>query len=160
MHPRVPVCVCLCYCCVCVCWEGVLVLISMYSQMSLTLVREQHYIKNIYYYYYFTNSWKTRPLWNNRKLLLSKIVQKNASQKNDRYWTDGHNIALSCTITNQEKNLENVLTNGTTRDENNKQALSTLLFSCFLLLPDEDTKCQKLSFIFLIICRPLVSTFS
>ena len=33
------------------------------------------------------------------KLLLSKIVEENASQKNERYWTDGQNTALSCTIT-------------------------------------------------------------
>ena len=45
-----------------------------------------------------TNSWKTWPLWNKEKLLLSKIVQENASQKNERYWTDGQNTALSCTI--------------------------------------------------------------
>ena len=40
----------------------------------------------------YTNSWKTWPLW---KLLLSKIVQENASKKNERYWTDGQNTALS-----------------------------------------------------------------
>ena len=45
-----------------------------------------------------TNRWKTWPLWNRGKRLLSKIVQENASQKNDRYWTDGQNTALSCTI--------------------------------------------------------------
>ena len=28
-----------------------------------------------------------------------KIVQENASQKNKRYWTDGQNTALGCTIT-------------------------------------------------------------
>ena len=28
-----------------------------------------------------------------------KIVQENTSQKNERYWTDGQNAALSCTIT-------------------------------------------------------------
>ena len=33
-----------------------------------------------------TNSWKTRPLWNKERLLLSKIAQKNASQKN--WWTE------------------------------------------------------------------------
>ena len=33
------------------------------------------------------------------KLLLSKIVQKNASQKNDRYRTDRQNTVLSCTTT-------------------------------------------------------------
>ena len=33
------------------------------------------------------------------KLLLSKIVQENASQKSVRYWTDGQNTALSCIIT-------------------------------------------------------------
>ena len=33
------------------------------------------------------------------RLLLSKIVQENASQKNDRYWTDGQNTSLHCTIT-------------------------------------------------------------
>ena len=31
-----------------------------------------------------TNWWKTWPLWNEGKLLLSKIVQENGSQKNDR----------------------------------------------------------------------------
>ena len=31
----------------CVCREGVLVLISMYSALSLTLVREQRYVKII-----------------------------------------------------------------------------------------------------------------
>ena len=46
-----------------------------------------------------TNWWKTWPLWNKRKLLLSKIVQENASHKNDRYWTDEQNTVLSCTIT-------------------------------------------------------------
>ena len=46
-----------------------------------------------------TSWWKTWPLWNKGKLLLSKIVQKNVSQKNDRYWTNGQNTALSCTIT-------------------------------------------------------------
>ena len=40
-----------------------------------------------------TNFWKTWPLWNKEKLLLSKIVQENASQKNERYWTDGQNTA-------------------------------------------------------------------
>ena len=35
-----------------------------------------------------------------------------------------------------------------------------LLLSVFLLLPDEDNKCRKRSFIFLSVCRPLVSTFS
>ena len=39
----------------------------------------------------YTNSWKTLPL--------SKIVQENASQKNDRYWTNGQNTVLSCTVT-------------------------------------------------------------
>ena len=34
------------------------------------------------------------PLWNKEKLLLSKIIQENASQKNERYWTDGQNSAL------------------------------------------------------------------
>ena len=33
------------------------------------------------------------------KLLLSRTIQENASQKNERYWTDGQNTALSCTIT-------------------------------------------------------------
>ena len=37
-----------------------------------------------------TNLWKIWPLWNKGKLL-SKIGQENASQKNDRYWTDGQN---------------------------------------------------------------------
>ena len=49
-----------------------------------------------------SNSWKTCPLWNKEKLLqllLSKIVHENASQKNDRYWSDGQSTALSCTIT-------------------------------------------------------------
>ena len=46
-----------------------------------------------------TNSWKIWPLWNKGKLLLSKIAQENASQKNDRYCTDGQNTALSCTTT-------------------------------------------------------------
>ena len=46
-----------------------------------------------------TNTWKTWPLWNKGKLLLSKIVQENASQTNDKYWTDKENTALSCTIT-------------------------------------------------------------
>ena len=46
-----------------------------------------------------TNSWKTWPLWNKEMLLLSKIVQENSSQKNERYWTDGRNAALKCTIT-------------------------------------------------------------
>ena len=51
-------CVCLsvtfmwCVCvCACVCREGVMVLISMYNAVSLTLVREERYIKIIYYYY-------------------------------------------------------------------------------------------------------------
>ena len=38
---------------------------------------------------------KTWPLWNKVKLLQFKIVQENASLKNNRYWTDG----LSRTIT-------------------------------------------------------------
>ena len=42
-----------------------------------------------------TNWWKTWPLWNRGKRLLSKIVQENASQKSDRYWADGQNTALS-----------------------------------------------------------------
>ena len=46
-----------------------------------------------------TNLWKTWPLWNKEKLLLTKIVQENASQKKKRYWTNGQNTALSCTIT-------------------------------------------------------------
>ena len=54
-------CVCVCECdlhvvcvwcvcvCACVCREGVLLLISMFSAVSLTLVREERYIKkNIY----------------------------------------------------------------------------------------------------------------
>ena len=41
---------------------------------------------------------KTWSLWNKGKLLLSKIVQENASKTNDRYWTDGKNTTLSCTI--------------------------------------------------------------
>ena len=45
------------------------------------------------------NSRKTWPLWNKEKLLLSKIAQENASQRNERYWTDIQNTALSCTIT-------------------------------------------------------------
>ena len=45
MHACLCVCVCACVCvCVCVCVyvcrEGVLVLISMYNSVSLTLVRE------------------------------------------------------------------------------------------------------------------------
>ena len=35
---------------------------------------------------------------NKGKLLLFKIVQENASQKNERHLTDGQNTALSCTI--------------------------------------------------------------
>ena len=50
-----------------------------------------------------TNSWKTRQLWSKEKLLLSKIVQENASEKNESYWTDGQNTALSCTITRLTK---------------------------------------------------------
>ena len=46
-----------------------------------------------------TNSWKTWPLWNRGKQLLSTIVQENASQKSDTCWTDGQNTALSCTAT-------------------------------------------------------------
>ena len=46
-----------------------------------------------------TNCRKTWPPWNKETLLLSKIVQENASQKNERYWTDVQNTALSCTIT-------------------------------------------------------------
>ena len=46
-----------------------------------------------------TNSCKTWPLWNKRKLLLCKIVQRNPSQKNETYWTNGQNTALNCTIT-------------------------------------------------------------
>ena len=46
-----------------------------------------------------TNWWKTWPLWNRGKGLLSKIVQENASQKSDRYWTDRQNTALSCRTT-------------------------------------------------------------
>ena len=38
-------------------------------------------------------------MWNEGKLLLSKIVQESASQKNEIHWTDGQNTALSCTIT-------------------------------------------------------------
>ena len=38
------------------------------------------------------NSWKTRPLWNKGKLLLSKIVQESASKKKEREvlnrWTE------------------------------------------------------------------------
>ena len=48
----VYVCVCVTFvCCVCVyvCREGVMVLISMYSAMSLTLVREYRCINVIYY---------------------------------------------------------------------------------------------------------------
>ena len=45
-----------------------------------------------------TNWWETWPLWNRGKWLLSKIVQENASKTNDRYWTDGKNTTLSCTI--------------------------------------------------------------
>ena len=45
------------------------------------------------------HSWKTWPRWNKEKLLLSKIIQEKASQKNERYWTDGQNTALCCTIT-------------------------------------------------------------
>ena len=50
-----------------------------------------------------TNSWKTWPLWNKGKLLLSKKVQENVSQKKHRYWTDGQNTALSCEITRPMK---------------------------------------------------------
>ena len=46
-----------------------------------------------------THSWETWPLWNKEKLLLSKIVQENASQKNERYWTAGQNTAQCYTIT-------------------------------------------------------------
>ena len=46
-----------------------------------------------------TNSRKAWPLWNKGKLLLSKIAQENASQRNETYWTDGQNTALSCMIT-------------------------------------------------------------
>ena len=45
------------------------------------------------------NSWNIWPLWNREQLHLSKIVQENASQKNERYWTDGQYSPLSCTIT-------------------------------------------------------------
>ena len=66
--------------------------------------------------------------------------------------------------TSEEKNLENVRNNGRQMNKKNKWVLSTLSVfvrsSFFLLLPDEDTKCWKHSFIFLIVCRPLVSTFS
>ena len=37
--------------------------------------------------------------WNKGKVQSFKIVQKNASQKNERYWTDGQITALRCTIT-------------------------------------------------------------
>ena len=56
-----------------------------------------------YYYYYYTNLWKTWPLWNSGQRLLSKIVQENASQKSDSYWTVGQNTALSCTTTRPMK---------------------------------------------------------
>ena len=46
-----------------------------------------------------TNWRETWPLWNRGKRLLSKIVQENASQKSDRYWTNRQNTALSCTAT-------------------------------------------------------------
>lgn len=50
-----------------------------------------------------TNSWKTWPEWNKGKLLLYKIVQGNKClkklMKNKRYWTNGLNTTLSCTIT-------------------------------------------------------------
>ena len=46
-----------------------------------------------------TKWWKTWPLWNRGKRLLSKIVQENASQKSNRYWTNGQNTALICTTT-------------------------------------------------------------
>ena len=46
-----------------------------------------------------SNWWKTWPLWNWGKRLLSKIVQENASQKSGRHWTDRQNTALSCAIT-------------------------------------------------------------
>ena len=36
-----------------------------------------------------TISRKTWPPWNKEQLLLSKIVQENASQKHERYWTGG-----------------------------------------------------------------------
>ena len=45
------------------------------------------------------NWWETWPLWHRGKRLLSKVVQENASQKSDRYWTDGQKTALSCTTT-------------------------------------------------------------
>ena len=41
------------------------------------------------------------------KLLLSKIVQENVWQKNERSWTDGQNIALSCSITRPTEILQN-----------------------------------------------------
>ena len=43
-----------------------------------------------------TNSFKTLPVWNKGKLLLSKIVQENDSHKNE---CDEQNTAQSCTIT-------------------------------------------------------------
>ena len=42
------------------------------------------------------NTW---PQWNGGKQLLSNIIQEHASQKSNRYWTDGQNTALSCTTT-------------------------------------------------------------
>ena len=46
-----------------------------------------------------SNWWKTWPLWNRGKRLLSKIIQENASQKSDRYWTNEQNTAHSYTTT-------------------------------------------------------------
>ena len=51
------------------------------------------------------NSWKTWPPWNEEKLLLSRTVQENASQKNERCWTDGQNTAPSCTIQGQCRSI-------------------------------------------------------
>ena len=41
------------------------------------------------------------------KLILSMIIQKNASQRNNRCWTDGQNTALSCTITRHMASHQN-----------------------------------------------------
>ena len=59
------------------------------------------------------------------------------------------------TWNSEEKNLENGLINGRQTMKKNKRALSTLS-----VLPDEDTKCRKRSFNFLIVCRPFSKFFS